>query len=61
MNESIMKSLGFEKEVELKKNGFCPICGEKVHPESFRDDCSRREFKISGMCQKCQDAFFSPN
>lgn len=24
----------------------------------FRDDLSRREYTISGLCQKCQDSFF---
>lgn len=27
----------------------------------FRDEISRREYGISGMCQKCQDAFFNSN
>ena len=25
---------------------------------SFRDALSRREYEISGLCQKCQDKFF---
>lgn len=25
---------------------------------NFIDDLSRREYKISGMCQSCQDNFF---
>jgi len=24
----------------------------------FRDEASKREFKISGMCQACQDNFY---
>jgi hypothetical protein len=24
----------------------------------FRDDLSRREYRISGLCQKCQDRVF---
>ena len=24
----------------------------------FRDDLSRKEYNISGLCQHCQDAFF---
>jgi hypothetical protein len=31
-------------------------CGEFV--AGFRDECSRKEFKISGLCQKCQDSVF---
>ena len=32
----------------------CPTCGR----ESFRDKLSLKEFKISHMCQKCQDEVF---
>lgn len=38
--------------------GFCPTCQEPVQDGDFRDELSRREFKISGMCQKCQDSVF---
>lgn len=38
---------------------FCVICGsERINPEDFRDDLSRKEFEISHMCQKCQDSVF---
>jgi hypothetical protein len=37
----------------------CVICGsEKIKPEDFKDDLSRREFRISKMCQVCQDDVF---
>jgi hypothetical protein len=49
---------GFDKEVELVDRGQCPFCQKPVDPESFRDDLSRKEFKISGLCQKCQDEMF---
>lgn len=35
----------------------CPRCGKA--PEDFRDVASMREFEISGLCQKCQDAIFA--
>lgn len=31
-------------------------CGEPV--EGFRDALSKREYAISGLCQRCQDAVF---
>ena len=31
-------------------------CGQPA--VTFRDALSRKEFTISGLCQKCQDAFF---
>lgn len=37
-------------------NNVCATCGGPA--EEFRDELSRREFRISGMCQKCQDATF---
>lgn len=37
----------------------CPFCGRGVNKEKdFVDDLSRREFEISGLCQKCQDDTF---
>lgn len=34
----------------------CATCGKSVG--DFRDDLSRKEFTISGMCQACQDSVF---
>lgn len=35
---------------------ICVMCGEDA--KDFRDDVSRREYTISGMCQICQDVVF---
>jgi len=56
MNDEIMKNLGFEEEVERKNHGFCAICGLAV--SEFRNEISKREWEISGMCHKCQDSIF---
>lgn len=49
----------FPDETSKIKEGKCPFCGEKIDVDNeFKDDLSRREFEISGMCQKCQDDFF---
>ena len=38
----------------------CVTCGSnKVKPEDFRDNLSRKEFRISKMCQACQDSVFN--
>lgn len=37
----------------------CITCGDSA--ESFRDTLSRKEYGISGMCQKCQDEIFDPS
>lgn len=38
--------------------GICPICGESITYGSFKDELSKKEFLISGLCQKCQDYVF---
>lgn len=42
---------------DYKAKGICPIC--KAVPGPFKDELSKKEFKISGMCQECQDEFFT--
>lgn len=55
-----LRALGFGKEIDNVEKGLCPFCGsDKTKPEDFRDNQSRKEFKQSGMCQKCQDETFS--
>lgn len=36
--------------------GICMRCGGEA--KEFRDEAARREFGISGFCQKCQDEVF---
>lgn len=38
-------------------NQICNWCGGPA--AEFREELSRREYSISGMCQKCQDATFT--
>ena len=38
--------------------GDCMTCNNECIDENFRDDCSIREYHISGMCQECQDNAF---
>lgn len=49
----------FPNETKLVSQGKCPFCSKEVTKEEFRDELSFREFKISGMCQSCQDDFFN--
>ena len=37
--------------------GFCE-CGAVVHVHSFRNRISFDEYRLSGLCQRCQDEFF---
>jgi len=39
--------------------GTCPLCGRVIaNMRDFKDDLSYKEFKISRMCQECQDSVF---
>ena len=58
MNENIMRQVGFNKEMDRVEAGKCPMCNKVINPSEFKDELSRKEFKISGMCQKCQDDIF---
>lgn len=58
MNKDIMRAVGFGKYVEDVENNLCPFCRAIVLEIEFRDEISRKEFKISGLCQKCQDKTF---
>lgn len=41
---------------ESIQSDLCVSCCKAA--VDFRDELSRREYTISGLCQKCQDSFF---
>jgi hypothetical protein len=43
------------------ENGECPTCGREIQEKDFKDEASRREYSISGMCQWCQNKIFNGN
>lgn len=45
---------GTAKAIEENR---CPLCQQPI--TEFRDELSAREYRISGMCQKCQDKAFA--
>lgn len=50
------KTFGIDRSQSIKKNKCVapPIgCGKPI--ANFRDEISRKEYTISGLCQKCQD------
>jgi len=57
MNFDIVEKF-FPNVREDVANKVCPICKVGIDPESFHDILSVKEYKISGMCQKCQDETF---
>ena len=61
MNKKILKKLGFAKYIDLVESGKCPFCKKNVNIKDFRDELSRKEFKLSGLCQNCIDIMFLHN
>ena len=59
MNDDITKNVGFSEEVELRKQGRCPFCKMLVVRTDFRDELSKTEFEMAGICQTCQDKTFT--
>ena len=60
MNKKIMTGMGFGMEMARVEKKQCPFCGKKIDLQrEFRDVMSRKEFGISGLCQKCQDEMFA--
>jgi hypothetical protein len=41
---------------ESIKSDICVSCGKQA--TQFRNDLSKREYTISGLCQSCQDSVF---
>ncbi len=58
MNKTIMKQAGFGEHVQLVEEEKCPFCKKVIKQEDFKDELSRTKFKISGLCQPCQDDVF---
>lgn len=48
----------FPDEMKNVEKGICPFCEKPVKEEDFKNEISKREFELSGMCQKCQDNLF---
>ena len=57
--ESFLNQLSQEMFGRERGGKKCVTCGsDKVSPDYFRNNISRKEFGISCMCQVCQDATF---
>lgn len=55
---SLPKTLG--GMVNRRTMGMCPFCAKEMSNPVFRDELSAKEFRISGLCQECQDKTFDP-
>jgi hypothetical protein len=47
--------MGRDRGATIRAN-VCMFCGQPV--TGFRNEISKREFSISGLCQSCQDKTF---
>jgi phosphoribosylaminoimidazole (AIR) synthetase len=54
--DTMAQAMGGRTQAEAAAAGRCTMCGGEV--TEFRDALSRQEYRISGMCQKCQDEVF---
>jgi len=52
----VSESAGFGKRKDSIRRDVCVFCKEPAL--NFRDELSRKEYTISGMCQECQDKMF---
>ncbi len=59
MEQVITRVVGFDRRKVIREDKCVPQpfgCGGDA--KEFKDEVSRREYRISGLCQKCQDKFF---
>lgn len=59
LNAFINSLSGGDRERDIRSNVCVPPpigCGKSAI--NFRDELSRKEYRISGLCQDCQDSIF---
>jgi hypothetical protein len=59
MEQALTSMFGFNRRANIEAQRCCPPpigCGGVA--TSFKDELSRREYAISGLCQGCQDGVF---
>ena len=59
--KKMLRTMGFNTEVDRVERGDCPECGQHVNLLELRDRRSMREWEISGYCMACQDKTFGRN
>jgi hypothetical protein len=55
--ENVLTSITGISRQDANIKGICTWCRKEIN-EPFRDELSKREYQISGFCQKCQDETF---
>jgi len=54
--DQLLTSITGKDRKETIMQGKCATCNDPNM--NFRDALSKKEYSISGMCQKCQDSVF---
>lgn len=44
-------------QIFLNKKYYCSMCQKELR--GFKDKLSAQEFRLSGLCQECQDKIFT--
>lgn len=55
VDEFLRDLFGKDRRMMIENN-LCMMCDNAAF--AFRDDLSRKEYSISGLCQSCQDKAF---
>ena len=58
LNKPMFTSGFWPGAADLVKSGRCTDCATEIKEDNFRDELSKKEYSISGLCQKCQDEVF---
>lgn len=59
LEQAFNEIFGFDRRESIREDRCVPApygCGQPA--TEFRDALSQREYRISGLCQKCQDEIF---
>ena len=54
--DNLLESIFGVDRIASVLSNKCATCGGEAN--EFRNELSKKEFRISGMCQKCQDMIF---
>ena len=56
--DNITTDMFGKSKSDAEAERVCVFCHKPIKDEDFRNEISRREYGISGICQKCQDDVF---
>jgi hypothetical protein len=57
LDKERLRKNGYDKEIDMIKNGICPCCKNKVDSTDY-DEFHLMEFELCGYCKNCTDLMF---